>query len=73
MKKKAPTQTAAFAACTFEIQAEGTAIQLFPAGAFKARDGRPKDVAAGHWYIDALVAARLVSLLQARATDLGRR
>jgi phage I-like protein len=70
MKKKAPTQTTAFAACTFEIQAEGTAIQLFPAGAFKARDGRPKDVAAGHWYIDALVAARLISLLQARVTDL---
>jgi phage I-like protein len=70
MKRKAPTQTSAFAACTFEIQAEGTAIQLFPAGAFKARDGRPKDVADGHWYIDALVAARLVSMLQTRATDL---
>lgn len=70
MKKKAPTQTTAFAACTFEIQAEGAAIQLFPAGAFKARDGRPHDVAAGHWYIDAQVANQLIAKLAARATDL---
>lgn len=70
MKKKAPLQTTAIAACIFRIQAEGAAIQLFPAGAFKARDGRPQDVAAGHWYIDALVAAQLIAKLSARATDL---
>lgn len=70
MKNKAPTPTTAFAACVFEIQAEGAAIQLFPAGAFKARDGRPQDVAAGHWYLDAQVAARLIARLAERATDL---
>lgn len=62
--------TSAIAACTFEIQADGTAIQLLPAGAFKARDGRPKDVQAGHWYIDDQVAARLLARLAARATDV---
>lgn len=62
--------TSAIAACTFEIRSEGAAIQLFPAGAFKARDGRPRDVTAGHWYIDAQIAARLIALVAARATDL---
>lgn len=60
----------AIAACTFELQALGVAIQLFPAGAFKARDGRPKDVQAGHWYIDAQIAAKLVAKLATRGTDL---
>ncbi|MDT4829069.1 Mu-like prophage I protein [compost metagenome] len=60
----------AIAACTFEVQADGTAIQLFPTGPFRARDGRPKDVRAGHWYIDAQVAARLIAKVSARATDL---
>jgi len=60
----------AIAACTFELQAQGVAIQLFPAGAFKARDGRPKDVQAGHWYIDAQIAAKLVAKLATRGTDL---
>lgn len=62
--------TSAIAACTFEIHSEGAAIQLFPAGAFKARDGRPKDVAAGQWYIDAQIAARLIAQVATRATDL---
>ncbi|XQE65779.1 phage protease [Pseudomonas sp. P3C3] len=69
MSKQAPLHTA-FAACTFELQAEGAAIQLFPAGAFKARDGRPADVEAGHWFIDAQIAARVLSKAAARATDL---
>ncbi|MBS7690115.1 hypothetical protein I0E98_04965 [Pseudomonas lalucatii] len=65
----AVSQTA-IAACTFEIRSNDSAIQLFPAGAFKARDGRPKDVQAGHWYIDGQVAARLIAKAVARATDL---
>lgn len=69
MKKTAPPHITAFAACTFEIQADGSAIQLFPAGAFKARDGRPKDVASGHWYIDAAVAARVIAKAAMRQTD----
>jgi len=69
MKTKASLHTA-FASCTFELQAEGAAIQLFPAGAFSARDGRPADVDAGHWYIDGQVAARVLASAGARATDL---
>jgi len=69
MKTKAPTQTTAIAACTFEIQAAGAAIQLFPAGAFKARDGRPHDVATGHWLMDATIAAQVMAKAAARATD----
>lgn len=68
MKTKLRTQPTAFAACTFEVQADGSAIQLMPAGAFKARDGRPKEVAA--WRIDAGIAARLIAKVAARATDL---
>lgn len=68
MKTKPRTQPTAYAACTFEVQADGAAIQLFPSGAFKARDGRPKEVAA--WRIDGAVAARLIAQVAARATDV---
>jgi len=65
--KHAPTS--AIAACTFEIQADGTAIQLFPVGAFKARDGRPHDVATGHWFMDATIAAQVMARAATRKTD----
>ncbi|MFC2974351.1 phage protease [Azotobacter bryophylli] len=68
MKTKALSQTTAFAACTFEVQADGSAIQLFPAGAFRARDGRPKEVSA--WLIDAEIAAQVIAKVAARATDV---
>ena len=68
MSKQVPLHTA-FAACTFELQAVGSAIQLFPAGPFKARDGRPADVEAGHWIIDSEIAARVLAKAAARATD----
>ena len=58
------------AACTFEIQSKGGAIQLFPAGAFKARDGRPNETASGHWLINDAIAARLIAKVVASATDL---
>lgn len=70
MKTSHALKKSAIAACTFEIQAQGAAIQLFPAGAFKARDGRPKEVQAGHWYIDEQVAARLIAKVSTRGTDL---
>lgn len=41
-------------------------VQLFPAGEFRALDGRPGDVAA--WRMDATVAARLVAAADARTT-----
>lgn len=68
MKTKAPAPTTAYAACTFEVQANGSAIQLMPSGAFKARDGRPKEVPA--WHIDAAIAARVIAMVASRATDV---
>ncbi len=68
MKNKAPRHTA-FAACTIELQADGTAIQLLPAGSFKARDGRPHDVATGHWLMNATIAVQVMALAAARTTD----
>ncbi|HIQ42954.1 MAG TPA: hypothetical protein EYH47_09430 [Pseudomonas oleovorans] len=68
MKNKAPRHTA-FAACTIELQADGTAIQLLPAGSFKARDGRPHDVATGHWLMNATIASQVMALAGARTTD----
>ncbi|MFL1552491.1 phage protease [Pseudomonas sp. D47] len=64
------TPTAAIAACTFEIQAASAAVQLFPAGAFKARDGRPLEVPSRHWVIDGQIAAKLIARVAARATDV---
>lgn len=68
MKTQLALTKPAYAACTFEVQADGAAIQLLPAGAFKARDGRPKEVAA--WHIDGQSAARLIAKVAARATDV---
>ncbi|MFM1692773.1 phage protease [Aeromonas salmonicida] len=42
--------------------------QLLPVGPFKARDGRPFDVASGHWQLDGQIAAALI----ARAKGLGQ-
>ncbi|MFM4867234.1 phage protease [Aeromonas caviae] len=42
--------------------------QLLPVGPFKARDGRPFDVASGHWQLDGQIAAALI----ARAKVLGQ-
>lgn len=69
MKTSSTPNTHAFAACTFEIQADGAAIQLFPAVPFKARDGRP-DVKGGHWVINAKVAANVIAKAAARITDM---
>ncbi|WP_337960714.1 phage protease [Aeromonas hydrophila] len=42
--------------------------QLLPVGPFKARDGRPFDVASGHWQLDGQIAAALID----RAKGLGQ-
>lgn len=71
MNTQAPhAKPAAVAACTFELPAAGGPIQLFPAGTFQARDGRPHDVPSGHWIIDAAIAAQVMARAAARATDL---
>lgn len=70
MSNHAPHQSPAIAACAFEIHTSGKAIQLLPAGVFKARDGRPVDVRGGHWHINRDIAARLIAKASALATDL---
>ena len=44
-------------------------MQLFKAGRFRARDGRPFDVADG-WYMDAAIAARLIDGVRALGQDI---
>lgn len=54
------------AACAARIRNAGTEIQLFPAGPFRARDGRPHGVDA--WVMDAQAAARLIHQAGQRRT-----
>ncbi|AXF76476.1 phage protease [Erwinia tracheiphila] len=58
----------AIAACAFEISTAGGRIQLFPAGKFRAVDGRPTDCT--HWFIDAVVAEHLIVALSARKNPI---
>lgn len=58
----------AVAACVAELNAQAPAeIKLLPAGAFRARDGRPGNVTA--WHLDAAAAARLIAQAQAAKGD----
>ncbi|CAB3764134.1 phage protease [Paraburkholderia humisilvae] len=52
------------AALSAQIQSAGTAIQLLPAGEFRARDGRPTECAA--WHMDAAIAAKLIAAATSR-------
>ena len=54
------------AACTTRLRKPGSEIQLFPAGVFRARDGRPHGVEG--WRLDAGAALRLVALATERQT-----
>ncbi|HFD3843412.1 TPA: phage protease [Pseudomonas aeruginosa] len=58
------------ASCAFEIHPSGSSIQLLPSGDFKAIDGRPTDVASGYWRLTAEVAARVISKVASRITDV---
>jgi phage I-like protein len=51
---------------TLELNQAGGVIQLFPAGAFRARDGRPAEVEA--WILTADIAQRLIAEADARQT-----
>lgn len=51
------------AVCAFDLSS-GNGLQLFPAGAFNAVDGRPHDVES--WYIDAAIAQRIIDNLSGR-------
>ncbi|MEN4195445.1 phage protease [Serratia marcescens] len=54
------------AALSVVIENAGPRVQLFPAGAFRAMDGRPDDIP--HWYIDAALAQVLIDVAVQRNT-----
>jgi len=56
----------AIAVCSFALNAATNEVQLTPAGHFKAVDGRPFD--AKDWYIDGVIAARIIANAEARIT-----
>lgn len=64
-RKTSKSQTNLFgiAACAFAVTPTGE-VQLFPAGEFRASDGRPFDVPA--WSIDADAAASIISDFESR-------
>ncbi|HFG1900301.1 TPA: phage protease [Vibrio cholerae] len=46
-------------------QLDDSWYQLLPAGAFKARDGRPTYTEDGHWHLDAEIAAKMIAATKA--------
>lgn len=67
-KNKTPrTQSVAFAACSFALDANGY-VQLLPAGQFRSRDGRPAECAA--WFTNADIAVKLIADIAALANPL---
>lgn len=57
----------AIAACAFDAAADG-AVQLLPAGKFRATDGRPTE--CGAWLIDAAIAAQVIARAAERANKI---
>ena len=55
-------------ACETRILDGGSELQLFPAGPFRARDGRPRELK--EWVINKEIAQRLIDLAVARVTPL---
>lgn len=66
MKRKTPPNNLGIAACAISVTPTGE-VQLFPAGKFRAVDGRPKD--APHWFVDAKMAASIIADFEARQND----
>lgn len=54
------------AACSIEIKDAGPRVQLFPAGEFRAVDGRPTD--APCWLLNVTIAKALIAAAQDRKT-----
>ena len=54
------------AACTTRLRKAGSEIQLFPAGLFRARDGRPEKLKG--WRMDAAAAAQVIELAEKQQT-----
>ncbi|SOD42322.1 phage protease [Nitrosovibrio sp. Nv4] len=57
-KHKLSRSAIGIAVCAFTLSASKE-VQLLPAGQFRAKDGRPKDVP--HWYIDAALAEIIIA------------
>ena len=66
MNRKNLHKNLGIAACAVSVTPTGE-VQLFPAGEFRANDGRPKD--APHWFIDAELAAAIIADFEARQND----
>lgn len=54
------------AACTTRLRTPGTDIQLFPAGVFRARDGRPEGLKG--WKMNAEIARQVIKLAEQQQT-----
>ncbi len=67
--KKTTALKSAIAACTFQLKAGETRIQLFPDGKFQALDGRPGDVPGGFWLMDQAAADQVIAAARARQND----
>lgn len=67
MATRTPNPRYRIAACAVALTAGGD-LHLIPAGEFRGRDGRPKDVPA--WRLDADIAGRLIARAAARQTRI---
>lgn len=52
------------------LPADGQAVQLLPAGVFRASDGSGRPADAPHWRLDGAAAARLIARVAAKANPL---
>ncbi len=52
------------------LPADGAAVQLLPAGTFRASDGSGRPADAPHWKLDGAIAARLIARVAAKANPL---
>ena len=60
------TLSVSIGACAQQIVPGSNELQLFPAGQFRAVDGRPED--AAYWVVDAAIAAKLIAAVAAKKT-----
>lgn len=58
------------AALASALPTDGGAVQLLPAGTFRASDGSGRPADAPHWKLDAASAARLIARVAAKANPL---
>lgn len=67
MTNRRPTALASLAAA---LPTDGAAVQLLPAGTFRASDGSGRPTDAPHWKLDGAIAARLIARVAAKANPL---